>query len=85
VPSLFIGSAIRDRTHENQQHRASGLNLIVTAIILWNTRYLERAVATLRQTENVPEHLLAPLGWEHINLTATTLVAPLEASETMTD
>src|SRR5213082_1163112 len=32
---------IRDRTYENQQHRASGLNLLVTAIILWNTRYLE--------------------------------------------
>lgn len=63
---------IRDRTYENQQHRASGLNLLVTAIILWNTRYLERALATLRQTENVPDHLLAhlsPLGWEHINLT----------------
>ncbi len=63
---------IRDRTYENQQHRASGLNLIVTAIILWNTRYLERAVATLRQTEDIPDHLLAhlsPLGWEHINLT----------------
>ena len=34
---------IRDRTYENQQHRASGLNLLVTAIILWNTRYLEPA------------------------------------------
>jgi TnpA family transposase len=76
---------IRDRTYENQQHRASGLNLIVTAIILWNTRYLERAVATLRQTEDVPDHLLAhlsPLGWEHINLTGDYIwVAPLEASE----
>jgi len=63
---------IRDRTYENQQHRASGLNFIVTAIILWNTRYLERAVAALRQTEDVPDHLLAhlsPLGWEHVNLT----------------
>jgi TnpA family transposase len=63
---------IRDRTYENQQHRASGLNLIVTAIILWNTRYLERAVATLRKTEDVPDRLLAhlsPLGWEHVNLT----------------
>ena len=63
---------IRDRTYENQQHRASGLNLVVTAIILWNTRYLERAVAMLRQTEDVPDHLLAhlsPLGWEHVNLT----------------
>lgn len=63
---------IRDRTYENQQHRASGLNLLVTAIILWNTRYLEQAAATLRLTEDVPDHLLAhlsPLGWEHVNLT----------------
>src|SRR5436190_6257813 len=61
-----------DRTYENQQHRASGLNLLVTAIILWNTRYLKRAVAALRQTEDVPDQLLAhlsPLGWEHVNLT----------------
>jgi Tn3 transposase DDE domain len=63
---------IRDRTYENQQHRASGLNLLVTAIILWNTRYLERAVDALRQVEDVPDDLLAhlsPLGWEHVNLT----------------
>jgi hypothetical protein len=59
---------IRDRTYdyENQQHRASGLNLVVTAIILWNTRYLERAVVTLRHAAvDVPDELLAhlsPLG-----------------------
>lgn len=50
---------IRDRTYENQQHRASRLNLLVTAIILWNTRYLERAVAALRQTETVSDTLQA--------------------------
>lgn len=58
---------IRDCTYENQQHRASGLNLLVTVIVLWNTRYLERDVAALRQTEHVPGHLLAhlsPLGWQ---------------------
>jgi TnpA family transposase len=63
---------IRDRTYENQQHRASGLNLVVTAIVLWNTRYLERAIAALREIEEVPDSLLAhlsPLGWEHVNLT----------------
>jgi hypothetical protein len=43
---------IRDRTYENQQHRASGLNLLVTAITLWNTRYLDRAIAALRETED---------------------------------
>ncbi len=63
---------IRDRTYENQQHRFSGLNLLVTAVTLWNTRYLERALAALREVEDVPDHLLAhlsPLGWEHVNLT----------------
>src|SRR3954453_9160926 len=55
-----------------QQHRASGLTLVTAAIVLWNTRYLERAVAALRQAEDVPDQLLthlSPLGWEHVNLT----------------
>ena len=76
---------IRDRTYENQQHRVSGLNLLVTVIILWNTRYLERAVAALRQVEDVPDHLLAhlsPLGWEHVNLTGDYVWA---AAEQMTE
>src|ERR1035437_2631549 len=64
---------LRDRTHENQRHRASGLNLVVAAIVLWNTVYLERAVAAIRQTGQVvaAEALapLPPLKWEHINLT----------------
>jgi Tn3 transposase DDE domain-containing protein len=53
-------------------NRASGLNLVVSAIILWNTRYLERAADVLRKFEDVPDSLLAhlsPLGWEHVNLT----------------
>jgi TnpA family transposase len=61
---------IRDRTFENQRYRASGLNLAVAAIILWNTVYLSRAVAELRsQGEFIGDELLAhiaPLGWEHI-------------------
>jgi TnpA family transposase len=62
---------IRDRTFENQRYRASGLNLTIAAIILWNTVYLGRAVAELRaQGEKLPDSLLghlAPLGWEHIS------------------
>jgi TnpA family transposase len=34
---------MRDRSFENQRYRASGVNLVVAAIILWNTVYLERA------------------------------------------
>jgi TnpA family transposase len=40
---------LRDRTYENQRHRARGLNLVVAAIVLWNTVYIERAVKTLRE------------------------------------
>ncbi len=36
---------LRDHSFENQRYRASGLNLIVAAIILWNTVYLKRAIA----------------------------------------
>lgn len=64
---------IRDRSYENQRHRASGLNLLVAAIILWNTTYLQRAVDHLGDQGQHPApgdlaHL-SPLGWEHINLT----------------
>ena len=63
---------IRDRSYENQRYRASGLNLVVAAITLWNTVYLEKAIDALRQHSTVDEKLLphiSPLGWEHINLT----------------
>ena len=64
---------MRDRSFESQAYRASGLNLLVAAIILWNTIYLERAFAELRrQGRDVRPELakhVAPLGWEHIGLT----------------
>jgi len=64
---------LRDRRFENQRYRASGLTLVIAAIILWNTVYLERAVAALRARGQVVDeallHHLSPLGWEHINLT----------------
>ena len=50
---------LRDRTLENQRHRASGLNLVVAAIVLWNTVYLERAVQALRtRGKMIPEAFL---------------------------
>ncbi len=64
---------VRDRSYEDQRYRASGLNLVVAAITLWNTAYLERAVEELRSrgeeiADDELEHL-SPLGWEHIALT----------------
>ncbi|GGE88899.1 hypothetical protein GCM10011317_52400 [Niveispirillum cyanobacteriorum] len=70
---------LRDRTLESRQHRASGLNLVVASIILWNTVYMDRAIRFLRgQGEDIPDNLLpylAPLGWQHINLTGDYLWA----------
>jgi TnpA family transposase len=66
---------IRDRSFESQAFRASGLNLVVSAIIHWNTVYLGRAVDHLRrQGRIIPPAVLkhvSPLSWEHINLTGT--------------
>jgi len=64
---------IRDRSFENQRYRASGLNLVTAAIILWNTVYLERAVQALQEYGQITDlsllRHLSPLGWNHINLT----------------
>jgi len=64
---------VQDRSHAQQQRRAQGLNLVVAAIILWNTLELARAVEELQHegmhiTEEQLAHL-SPMDWEHINLT----------------
>ncbi len=73
--ALFMGrlGELRDRTRENQSHRASGLNLLTAAIVLWNTVYLSKAVEQLTaEGKTPPDELLrhvSPLPWEHIILT----------------
>ena len=68
---------IRDRSFEQQRYRASGLNLVTAAIVLWNTVYLERATNALRShgqpVDKALLEYLSPLGWEHINLTGDYL------------
>ena len=68
---------LHDRTAQSQQHRASGLALVTAAIVLWNTVYLGRALdAARRRGDLIPDALLAhlaPLGWQHINLTGDYL------------
>jgi TnpA family transposase len=68
---------LRDRAVEAQQYRASGLTLVTAAIALWNTVYLGRALDDLRcGGEIIPDALLghlAPVGWQHINLTGDYL------------
>jgi TnpA family transposase len=55
------------------QRVTAGLNLVVTAIILWNTSYLERTIGALGQqgrqvNEGLPKHV-APVHWNYIDLT----------------
>ena len=68
---------LHDRTAQSQQHRASGLALVTAAIVLWNTVYLGPALdAARRRGDLIPDALLAhlaPLGWQHINLTGDYL------------
>ncbi|GCA52888.1 tn3 transposase DDE domain protein [Sinorhizobium sp. KGO-5] len=66
----FRQGRVIDRSHEAQQYRASGLNLVTAAIVHWNSVYITDAVAHLRsEGKIVPDDLLAhtsPVGWEHI-------------------
>lgn len=68
---------IYDRTYELQRHRASDLNLVVAAIILWNTVYLERAVYAMQERGKSFDAALlkhvAPIHWNHISLTGDYL------------
>ena len=64
---------IRDRNFESQNYRASGLNLVTAAIILWNTVYIDRIVKSMKASgRTVNKDLLrnlSPISWDHINLT----------------
>jgi TnpA family transposase len=62
---------LRDRRFENQVFRASGLDLLVAAIILWNSCYLAAAFDSLASQEQplnkeIAKHI-TPLGWGHIS------------------
>ena len=61
---------MRDRTFKHQCYQALGLNLVVVAVVLWNTFYLEQALAQVLQRRNIPDDYLkylSPLSWEHIS------------------
>ncbi len=63
---------VRDRAFDQQQYRASGLNPVTAAIVLWNTVYMDLAIKALRDHGQTIDdsflQYLSPLGWGHINL-----------------
>jgi len=77
VICTFKQGRIADRSAEAQQFRASGLNLVIAAIVFWNSTCIADAIAHLRATEqSVPDAWLAhtsPLSWEHISFSGDFL------------
>lgn len=74
LPERFFTPAGRNQRSgvEIHYYRASSMTLLIAAISLWNTVYIERAINSLRRkaipiNEQLITHL-SPLGWEHINL-----------------
>lgn len=66
-----------DRSIENQEYRASGLNLLIAAISYWNTVYMDRAAQHLQSSDGTFDDALlahlSPMGWAHISLTGDYL------------
>ena len=77
VICTFKQGRIADRGAEAQQFRASGLNLVIAAIVFWNSTYIADAVAHLHEIgEPAPDTWLphtSPLSWEHISLSGDFL------------
>jgi hypothetical protein len=71
-----IGAHSRPRPRA-QQFRASGLNLVIAAIVYWDSTYIADAIAYPRaRGQPAPQALLAhtsPLTWEHIGFSGDFL------------
>jgi TnpA family transposase len=77
VICTFKQGRIADRGQDAQQFRASGLNLVIAAIVHWNSTYLADAIDHMRANGRpVPPDWLthtSPLTWEHIGFSGDFL------------
>jgi TnpA family transposase len=70
--ALFFGKRgeLKERAIKDQLQQATALNLLINAIVIWNTVYLSKAINFLEKTGELKRDLLpyvSPLAWEHIN------------------
>jgi TnpA family transposase len=81
---IFHGQrgGLRQRYREGQEDQLSALGLVLNAVVLWNTFYMDRALTQLRAAGNrVREEdvaRLAPLGFHHINFLGRYVFTPPE-------
>jgi TnpA family transposase len=72
--AIFHGQRgeLRQRYREGQEDQLGALGLVVNAVVLWNTRYLDAALTKVRATEVAvkPEDVqrLSPLLLDHVNV-----------------
>ncbi len=63
---------LRQRYREGQEDQLGALGLVVNIIVLWNTRYMDAALAQLRSNGNEVDPAdvahLSPLGYSHLNM-----------------
>lgn len=67
---LFFGQRgeLRQAYREGQEDQLDALGLVLNAVVLWNTRYLDAAVTALRERgDPVDAARLSPLGHAHLN------------------
>ena len=63
---------LRQHYREGMEDQLGALGLVVNALVLWNTRYLQQALAEYQAAEGTPEAgdvaRLSPLLHEHVNM-----------------
>ena len=67
---------LRQAYREGQEDQLGALGLVLNAVVLWNTRYIDAAVAPLRSSgypvSDEDAARLSPLGDKHINMLGRT-------------
>jgi Tn3 transposase DDE domain len=72
--AIFHGQRgeLRQRYREGQEDQLGALGLVVNAVVLWNTRYLDAALTQARVSGTVvkpeDEERLSPLLLDHVNV-----------------
>ncbi|AND28826.1 transposase [Bacillus sp. Root11] len=86
--AVFYGKRgeLHQSYREGQEEQLGALGLVVNAIIVWNTRYIESALQVLRNRghtiDNDDISRLSPLGHKHINIVGRySFVLPEEVKD----
>jgi hypothetical protein len=62
---------LRQRYREGEEDQLSALGLVVNALVLWNTYYMDAALTSISLKQSVNQEdiaRLSPLGHSHVNM-----------------